>query len=212
MQWTSKCYFPIGTGDKYWKQNHASRTSSLKWNIAIAIYCYWLQETFFAVECQWMVVRSPLQPSPWQRKHWLLELCLERQVCSSQKCSPGSSPAHQGVSWAEQSALPEWLHQFQRKGGIVSLLPSEMALTKCFITVTLDVSAWLIGDHNSFLFLFLLLQTFLPVPCPVGTAYIFSSYVCLLHIWLNWNIYPIQPYLFLPSSPRNYRCVHISYL
>lgn len=93
MQWTSKCYFPIGTGDKYWKQNHASRTSSLKWNIAIVIYCCWPQE-IFSVECQWMVVRSPLQPSLWQRKRWLLELCLERQVCSSQEHSPGSSLEH----------------------------------------------------------------------------------------------------------------------
>lgn len=100
----------------------------------------------------------------------------------------GASPTHQTVSSGEQSEFLVWLHQFQRKGGIIFLLPSEVAPIRCFVrcfsdSITLDICAWLICVHNSFL------KTFLPVPCPVGTTYIFCSWICLLHIWLNWNTY-----------------------
>ena len=86
----------------------------------------------------------------------------------------GASPTHQTVSWTEQSGFLVWLHQFQRKGEIISLMLSEVAPIRCFIrcfgdSITLDIYAWLIGVHNSFF------KTFLPVPYPVVTTCIFCS-------------------------------------
>lgn len=68
----------------------------------------------------------------------------------------GASPTHQTVSWAEQSGFLVWLHQFQKKRWNISLLLSEVAMIRCFIrcfgdSITLDICAWLIGVHNSFL-------------------------------------------------------------
>lgn len=139
-------------------------------------YGYWPLEMFFSAGCWWMVGGSPLQPSLWQRKHRLLESCIERRFADPRN-TPQSPLEHLWlitVSWAEQSEFLVWLHQFQRKDRIASLLPSEMALIKylikCFWSeLHWTFSAWQTGVPNLFL------QTFSPVPCPLNTAYIFCS-------------------------------------
>lgn len=82
-------FFPNTQEIKYWEQSYASRTNLRGRHHSANSYfmeinCTFAVDAFLSVGCQKMVVRSLLQPSLWlNRAVWLLELCLDRQVCKS---------------------------------------------------------------------------------------------------------------------------------